>query len=237
MSDTAAPPPRNRVKTLLCWMLFLDATLALSLSLLTAFMSPLWLGWVMGMVVPELAHWLALLTVCFAISAWLLRRGHPVLTGATLALCLAALVLFTKPAAQAQQLGRTLPAQLSSAFGATENPPPRPPFSLARALVPRAPQPVPIETMPYARGLLLDFYRPITTDGAVPRAPVPCVVVIHGGSWVSGNRMDNGTTRPLNDHLARRGYAIASIDYRIAPEDTWPAQRDDLLDAIAFLRS
>jgi acetyl esterase/lipase len=49
--------------------------------------------------------------------------------------------------------------------------------------------------------------------------------------------MDDGTTRPLNDHLARRGYAVASIDYRLAPESTWPAQRDDLLDAIAFLRA
>jgi acetyl esterase/lipase len=49
--------------------------------------------------------------------------------------------------------------------------------------------------------------------------------------------MDDGTKRELNDHLARRGYAVASIDYRLAPEFIWPAQRDDLVAAIAFLRA
>ena len=33
------------------------------------------------------------------------------------------------------------------------------------------------------------------------------------------------------------GYAVASIDYRLAPEFKWPAQRDDLLAAIRFLRA
>ena len=50
--------------------------------------------------------------------------------------------------------------------------------------------------------LLLDFYR------AVGRSPAPCVVVIHGGSWVSGNRMNFGTTRWLNDWMAQHGYAV-----------------------------
>jgi acetyl esterase/lipase len=62
------------------------------------------------------------------------------------------------------------------------------------------------------------------------------VVVIHGGSWVSGNRLDGGTKRWLNDWLAGLGYAVASIDYRLSPQFQWPAQRDDLLAAITFLR-
>jgi acetyl esterase/lipase len=49
--------------------------------------------------------------------------------------------------------------------------------------------------------------------------------------------MDFGTTRWLSDWIARHGYAVASIDYRLAPEHKWPAQRDDLLAAIAFLRA
>src|SRR5439155_18903472 len=64
-----------------------------------------------------------------------------------------------------------------------------------------------------------------------------CVVVIHGGSWVGGDRKDDGTKRQLNDWLARRGYAVASIDYRLAPKFIWPAQREDLLAALAFLRA
>jgi acetyl esterase/lipase len=63
------------------------------------------------------------------------------------------------------------------------------------------------------------------------------VVVIHGGSWVSGNRLDYGTTRWLNDWLAGLGYAVASIDYRLSPQFQWPAQRDDLVAAIRFLRT
>jgi acetyl esterase/lipase len=88
--------------------------------------------------------------------------------------------------------------------------------------------------MQYADGLALDFYRPAAA--AAGRSPRPCVVVIHGGSWVSGNRLDDGTKRWLNDWLAGLGYAVASIDYRLSPQFQWPAQRDDLLAAIRFLR-
>ena len=86
---------------------------------------------------------------------------------------------------------------------------------------------------------MLDFYRAAGAAGHSPRphSPRPCVVVIHGGSWVSGNRLDDGTKRWLNDWLARLGYAVASIDYRLSPEFKWPSQRDDLLAAIRFLQS
>ena len=40
----------------------------------------------------------------------------------------------------------------------------------------------------------------------------------------------------MNDWLASRKYAVASIDYRLCPQWTWPAQREDLLAAITFLR-
>ncbi len=66
-------------------------------------------------------------------------------------------------------------------------------------MVPRNPAPLAIETMQYADGLLLDFYRP---PGAAGHSPRPCVVVIHGGSWVYGNRLDDGTKLWLNDWLA-----------------------------------
>jgi acetyl esterase/lipase len=152
-------------------------------------------------------------------------------------LCAAAVMLFCTPAVQAWRLGRTLDATLDAAFGAPPPPltggAPCPAFSLAAAVVPRNPAPLAIETMRYADGLALDFYRPA---GAAGRSPRPCVVVIHGGSWVSGNRLDDGTKRWLNDWLAGLGYAVASIDYRLSPQFKWPAQRDDLLAAIRFLR-
>jgi acetyl esterase/lipase len=181
------------------------------------------------MVVPECGLWFALLTFCVAVGAWLLRRGHPILTAVTLTLCTIACLLFLKPAAQAYWLGPIIADQLETAFGPAV--PQRVPFSLRAAVFDSAPEPVDVETMEYSKPLLLDFYR------AIGRSPAPCVVVIHGGSWVCGNRMDFGTKRWLNDWMAQRGYAVASIDYRLCPENKWPAQRDDLLAAIQFLRA
>jgi acetyl esterase/lipase len=218
------------------WSLLLDAVALSTLGMLTVCKTPVWLGWVVGMVVPEIGLWLALSAVAIAAGAWSMRKGSLKVAAVTIGLCTAACCLMLKPAAQAWRLGRTLPDQLTSAFETGSNPAEsdarRAPFSFAAALVGRAPQPVPIETMAYSGDLLLDFYRPPTRRG-----PAPCVIVIHGGSWVSGNRLDDGTKRWLSDDLARRGYAVASIDYRLCPEWVWPAQRDDLLAAIAFVRA
>jgi acetyl esterase/lipase len=225
-----------------------DGLASVAAGLLTVVPWPVWTramgeeAWPVGMVVPEIALWLVPLPICFAAAALWLDRGRPLrrrwLTGVTVVLCAAAVVLFCKPAVQAWRLGRTLDVTLDAAFGVPPVPPPCPPFSLAAAVVPRNPAPVAIETMQYADGLMLDFYRPAAPAGpATVHSPRPCVVVIHGGSWVSGNRLDGGTKRWLNDWLAGLGYAVASIDYRLSPQFKWPAQRDDLLAAIRFLRA
>jgi acetyl esterase/lipase len=41
----------------------------------------------------------------------------------------------------------------------------------------------------------------------------------------------------LNHWLAREGYAVAAIDYRLAPKAVWPAQRDDVRAAMAWLKT
>lgn len=41
----------------------------------------------------------------------------------------------------------------------------------------------------------------------------------------------------MNRYLARRGIAVAAIEYRLAPRWTWPAQRDDVMDVIRFLKA
>jgi acetyl esterase/lipase len=197
-------------------------------------------AWPVGMVVPEIALWLVPLPICFAAAAlWLGRRNRRWLTGITVALCAAAVILLSKPAVQAWRLGQSLDATLDAAFGAPMVSAPCRPFSLAAVVVPRNPAPVAVETLQYADGLALDFYRAAAAGLSSPtsgHSPRPCVVVIHGGSWLHGNRMDDGTTRWLNDWLVGIGYAVASIDYRLAPDFKWPAQRDDLLAAIKFLR-
>jgi acetyl esterase/lipase len=239
-------PCKRRLVTTIRWSLLVDALALASAGLLTVFPWPVWAqamgreAWPVGFVVPEIALWLVPLPVCFAAAAlWLGRgRGRRWLTEVTVALCAVAVTLFSKPAVQAWRLGRTLDAKLDAAFGAPPVVPPCPPFSLAAAVVPRNPAPVAIETKQYADGLMLDFYRADgTTSAAAGNSSRPCVVVIHGGSWVHGNRLDDGTKRWLNDWLAGLGYAVASIDYRLSPQFQWPAQREDLLAAIQFLRA
>jgi acetyl esterase/lipase len=60
------------------------------------------------------------------------------------------------------------------------------------------------------------------------------VVVVHGGGWDNGER---GQIPELNHWLVGRGYAVADISYRLAPAAVWPAQRSDVLAAIAALQS
>jgi acetyl esterase/lipase len=76
------------------------------------------------------------------------------------------------------------------------------------------------------RSLQLDLYVPA---GAVKP---PLVVYVHGGGWRAGKR-DN---IPLGK-LVWRGFAVASIDYRLSTEATFPAQAFDIKGAIRFLRA
>jgi acetyl esterase/lipase len=79
------------------------------------------------------------------------------------------------------------------------------------------------------RDLKLDLYLP-----AKPAAePVPCVVVIHGGAWMSGKREDMAG---FCQGLAAQGLAAATVQYRLAPSDRWPAMIEDCADAVRFLR-
>ncbi|MFF9572253.1 alpha/beta hydrolase family protein [Streptomyces sp. NPDC014685] len=54
---------------------------------------------------------------------------------------------------------------------------------------------------------LIDFYAP--RDG---RAGAPVVVVLHGGAWRAP--YDRQHVSPFADFLARRGFAVASVEYR-----------------------
>ena len=80
-----------------------------------------------------------------------------------------------------------------------------------------------------------NFHPDQVLDLSLPEGlgPHPLFVLIHGGGWVSGSRSD------LCDHvrfLVGEGWAVANLDYRLAPESLWPAQRQDAEDAIRYLR-
>lgn len=61
----------------------------------------------------------------------------------------------------------------------------------------------------------------------------PVVLLLHGGAWQRGDKSSmSGTGRAL----AARGYAAFAINYRFAPGSTYPAQLQDMQEAVRFLQ-
>ena len=46
------------------------------------------------------------------------------------------------------------------------------------------------------------------------KGPVPCVVYIHGGSWVNGSRVDKYLRNDVLPFCRKEGFALATISYR-----------------------
>jgi len=61
---------------------------------------------------------------------------------------------------------------------------------------------------------------------------VPVVLTIHGGGWANRERADMGD---ISQQLAEHGYAVLNVDYRFAPRYTFPAQLDDLHQALRWI--
>jgi acetyl esterase/lipase len=96
---------------------------------------------------------------------------------------------------------------------------------------------VPFAALPGVRPLELDLHLP-----AAGAAPPPVVVFLHGGGWRLGTRHTAGpmyreaAPTPFQ-RLAQAGVAVASVDYRLSGEATWPAQLHDAKAAVRWLRS
>jgi len=67
----------------------------------------------------------------------------------------------------------------------------------------------------------------LTADIAVPRGsgPFPVVIYIHGGAWTLGS--PSTTHHKLIRQFAEAGYLTVAPDYRLAPENPFPAGFDD----------
>ena len=111
-------------------------------------------------------------------------------------------------------------ADSTAPAGTTETLPATSPYGEATA----------IRNIPYVVGgtprQTFDLYLP-EKKGA---GPLPFVVWMHGGAWeLSSKEWDNVK------YLVKNGYAIASIDYRLAPQDRFPAQIQDCNAALNFI--
>ncbi len=80
--------------------------------------------------------------------------------------------------------------------------------------------------------LKLDFAKPTVCRGQ----SVPVIIYVHGGGWRSGTKsgaFDIGVVK-MGLEL---GFAVASLDYRLAPKFHFPAQINDCKLAVRFLRA
>jgi len=211
---------------------------ALGVSLLAVLEAPVSFLWKPAIAATELGHLVGAVALGLALAALpgARRRSGRVALG----LALAAAALSTTPLLRARPVARDLPARLAAAFGeaaprsfpdAPARPAPLVPGDLLAIESPA----VAVSTHVYreveGQTLRLDLYR---REGArdAAAAPDPVVLAIHGGSWRAGDR----TQLPdAYRYLAARGHAVAAIDTRLAPRFPFPAARDDVRAAVAWL--
>ena len=159
-------------------------------------------------VVTEYGHWLAVVAVAMAV----VPVGAP---GILEGVLLVEAALFCIPLVTARRLAKRRGRKVRATVA----------FSLRGLAAP----PLRRLTFPGPGGdLEIDFFP---SGGAEPR---PCMVVVHGGGWVSGRTDENVGWDSLWTH---RGWHVASVSYRLAPADQWPAPREDVIAAIRHLQA
>ncbi|MEV0341450.1 alpha/beta hydrolase [Nocardia sp. NPDC050713] len=70
-------------------------------------------------------------------------------------------------------------------------------------------------------------------DSAGPDGDSPALVYLHGGGFVLGTL--DGVDELCRAIAAGSGWTVVSLDYRLAPENPYPAALEDCLDAYAWL--
>jgi acetyl esterase/lipase len=98
-------------------------------------------------------------------------------------------------------------------------------------------------SLPGFRALELTLYQPASRT-----AWLPIVLVLHGDGWLSNPARPIAGTPPQPEQsaagmaatllqLARRGYVVAEVGYRLSAEARFPAQIQDVKRAVRFLRA
>ncbi|WP_229425058.1 alpha/beta hydrolase [Massilia sp. Se16.2.3] len=80
------------------------------------------------------------------------------------------------------------------------------------------------------RALQLDLYLP-AKRGTVR---LPAIVLVHGGGWRTGVRTNFA---PMAIRMAERGYAAATVSYRLSGEAPYPAAIVDVKAALRWVRT
>ena len=205
------------------------AILFFLLSLLIIFKAPTNFAWRVSVAVTEFPYLFFLSAFFLLVSTyWAEKYKIPVII-----ISLISFVLFTLPVIRAYQRVSNLQAELSGVFPSkNKTGQPEQPFSFWKMFTGIGVKKVEYKSFIYKtlpdKTLTLDYYKTTTTQKA------PCIIVIHGGSWAEG---DSQQLPDLNNYLADKGYNVAAINYRLAPQYCYPAPVEDTKDAINYLTS
>ncbi len=207
-----------------------------ALALLILLPAPNGLAWRLEIAIGEAGYYLIPLLALLAVFPWKNRAAG----NAGRAIAVVAAVILLRPLMDASRIASGLDADMATAFaqnamtGARQEHP----LSIATLLGHSSSDGVRVRTMRYHEAAgsgpdddnrSLDLYTPSSDSSRFP-----IVITIHGGSWGGGTRRD---LPELNYTLARRGFAVAAVSYRLAPEYPFPAADSDIHEAVSFLKS
>lgn len=185
-------------------------------------------NWQFTLLATEYGHRIAVFALMLAGTGMFIRRRD---AHAGTALLVGSALVLLAPVWQMGGILRRLPLEMSAALGEKAGRmPPVPALSLW--LGTGKPALKQAEEFVYANvnkeaGLRIHFFR------AEQRVHAPCLVVIHGGGWENGSATEFPT---WNAYWTSRGYAVACIEYRLAPRYRWPAALEDVREALAWMK-
>jgi len=87
----------------------------------------------------------------------------------------------------------------------------------------------------------VEYSRPggfsVKLDAHVPpgEGPFPAVILVHGGGWTEGDKAGK-FIQPLFGPLDQTGFVWFSINYRLAPQFSFPAPGEDVEAAVRFVK-
>jgi acetyl esterase/lipase len=198
-----------------------------ALALLAVFPAATNLLWRISVGVTEYGHFLALIIILpFMIPGWSTGIGR-----FSFAIAFCAFLLSLSPVIRAVFVAKKLPEELFAAFGKVSIS--DTPLSLKKLFFGTYYKRIKCETLKYASADSVDLMLDIYKDPAVKEAS-PCVMIVHGGAWEGG---DSKQLEALNHYLAGKGYIVAAVNYRLAPEHKAPAAWEDVKKAISFLKN
>jgi acetyl esterase/lipase len=192
---------------------------------------------------PELSVWLLILSAIGLISHAVINQKilPKALRWLGIGLGAISLILSTSPLVQLSGTIDRANAAMGKAFGASYQARISPeiqgkfrsqPFSLATVFqgIPsakiRTKRNIQFAT-PAAVPLKLNLYQPLK------KGKYPAVIQIYGGAWRNGSADNN---EEFSNYLAAQGYVVVSINYRHAPEHSFPAQLVDVRTAIDYVQ-